>query len=167
MTDETSARTGLPLLQPGQAQKEMVHNEALALIDLLLQPSVVTVGLNVPPAAPAPGACWIVGAAPTGDWGGHAQALAGWTPGGWRFAAPRAGMTVWREDLATLIRHDGTGWTAADITGGRVVIGGNQVVGAQGAAIADPVGGAVVDTSARATLSAVLVLLRSHGLIAA
>jgi len=70
MTDETSVRTGLPLLQPGQAQKEMVHNEALALIDLLLQPSVVTVGLNVPPATPAPGACWIVGAAPTGDWGG-------------------------------------------------------------------------------------------------
>ena len=70
MTDETSVRTGLPLLQPGQAQKEMVHNEALALIDLLLQPSVVTVGLNVPPAAPARGACWIVGAAPTGDWGG-------------------------------------------------------------------------------------------------
>ena len=32
MTDETSARTGLPLLQPGQAQKEMGHNEALALI---------------------------------------------------------------------------------------------------------------------------------------
>ncbi|MEG8028176.1 DUF2793 domain-containing protein [Sphingomonas aerolata] len=100
MTDETSARTGLPLLQPGQAQKEMGHNEALALIDLLLQPTVVTVGLNVPPAAPAPGACWIVGAAPTGDWGGMRR----------RWRAGRRGVAVRR----TACRHDGVARGSGD-----------------------------------------------------
>lgn len=32
MTD-TSARFALPLILPGQAQKEIFHNEALALLD--------------------------------------------------------------------------------------------------------------------------------------
>ncbi|MGL4312420.1 MAG: DUF2793 domain-containing protein, partial [Sphingomonas sp.] len=33
---ETTSRLALPLLAAGQAQKEMFHNEALALIDLAL-----------------------------------------------------------------------------------------------------------------------------------
>ena len=79
---ETSARLALPLLVPGQAQKEMFHNEALATIDLALQASVAAVGTEAPPAAPSPGQCWIVGPRPTGDWAGQAGALAGWTAGG-------------------------------------------------------------------------------------
>src|SRR3546814_12942418 len=38
----------------------------------------------VPPQTPAPGECWIVGDAPSGDWAGWAGALACWTHGGWR-----------------------------------------------------------------------------------
>lgn len=166
MTDDRSARLGLPLMQPGQAQKEMIHNEALTLVDLVINASVVAAGGNDPPAAPAIGACWIVGAVPSGAWVGHAQAIAGWTAGGWRFAAPRTGATVWREDLATMLRHDGTTWQTADIAGGRVMIGGNAVVQGRGVAIPNVAGGTGIDTNARSTIAAILAALRTHGLIA-
>ena len=52
MTDPQTDRFALPLLQPGQAQKEMFHNEALAALDLLIQPAVEAVGVNTPPTAP-------------------------------------------------------------------------------------------------------------------
>ncbi|MFX4817188.1 DUF2793 domain-containing protein, partial [Acinetobacter baumannii] len=58
---ETTSRLALPLLAAGQAQKEMFHNEALALIDLALAAAVESVGLNTPPATPEDGQCWIVG----------------------------------------------------------------------------------------------------------
>jgi hypothetical protein len=48
-------------------------------------------------------------------------------------------------------------------------VAGNQVVGARGAAIANPAGGATVDAEARAALVALLDALRAatgHGLIA-
>ena len=66
-----------------------------------------------------------------------------------------------------LLRFDGTAWAGADIAGARVVIGGVPVVQARGAAIADVVGGSVVDDAARATIGAILAALRNHGLIAA
>ncbi len=163
---ETSARLGLPLLVPGQAQKELFHNEALAAIDLALQASVVAIGLAAPPAAPVPGQCWIVGTAPTGDWSGQAGALAGWTAGGWRFVAPVEGMAVWDGSAGQVARRTGGVWVTGALTGARVVVGGTQVVGAQRPAIAAPAGGEIVDAQARATLAAVLGALRSHGLIA-
>ena len=167
MAGGRSARLGLPLIQAGQAQKELVHNEALALIDLAVQASVVAVGIDVPPTAPAIGACWVVGAVPTGAWAGQAQAIAGWTASGWRFVGARRGMTLWREDLATMMRHDGTGWQTADIAGGRVVIDGEVVVRGRGAAIPESVGGSVVDAPARATIAAILTAMRAHGLVGA
>ena len=82
MTEEDSARLGLPLLAPGQAQKELWHNEALALLDIAVQAVVEEVGRDAPPGAPQPGQCWIVGAAPTGDWTGHARMAPGERAGG-------------------------------------------------------------------------------------
>ncbi len=89
MSDDTTSRLALPLLQPGQAQKETTHNEALTLLDLAVQASVLAVGTNVPPVAPTVGNGWIIGVAPTGAWTGQARAIAGWTSGGWRFLVPR------------------------------------------------------------------------------
>lgn len=47
-----------------------------------------------------------------------------------------------------------------------VVVSGNQVVGARGAAVADPSGGVTVDLPCRAAVLAILARLRAHGLIA-
>ena len=167
MMNEATPRHALPLIQPGQAQKELAHNEALALLDMIAQPAVVAVATNTPPVAPQPGQCWVVGTSPTGAWSGHADALAGWTTGGWRFAVPGPGMTVWTGGAAGFARWDGGEWRTGVLTGSTLKLGGQQVVGSQGAAIADPMGGTTIDSEARATVAQILAALRHHGLIAA
>jgi hypothetical protein len=162
-----TSRFALPLLHAGQAQKEVFHNEAVVGIDALLHPDVQGVGVDAPPAAPEPGQAWIVGTAPTGDWAGHADAIACWTTGGWRFVAPRTGMAVWAESLARPVRYRaGAGWQVGVITASRIEIDGVQVIGARVGAIAMPAGGAIVDEQAREAIGAMLDALRAHGLIA-
>lgn len=161
-----TARLGLPLLDAGQAQKEMTVNEALVGLDLLTQPAVVAIGLTTPPGAPADGQAWIVGGAPAGAWAGRAHMLAGWTGGGWRFVGPREGMAVWSEADGCAATFIGGVWRLGQLRGERVEIGGLQVVGPRGAAITSPAGGGVIDAEARAALAAVLAMLRDHGLMA-
>lgn len=165
MIDETTARLAMPLLQPGQAQKELYHNEALALLDIAAQPVVEAFGLDTPPAAPALGQCWIVGPAPVGAWAGRAAALAGWTSGGWRFVAARDGLSAWSRADAQYVRF-ADDWRIGEIRGAAVVIDGAQVVGPRGPAIAGAVGGTTIDAEGRAAITAILDVLRGHGLIA-
>ena len=88
-------RLALPLLATAQAQKEMTHNEALVLLDALVQPTVVSVAPVAVPTTPIAGQAWVVGTAPTDTWAGHAGDLAIFTAGGWRFVAAHEGMQVW------------------------------------------------------------------------
>lgn len=166
MDDDQTPRLALPLLHAGQAQKEIDHNEALALLDMAVQASVVAVGRNDPPSDPAPGDCWIVGTSPVGEWAGWPGALAGWTAGGWRLLAPRAGMQVWRGSDGITVTYDGSNWTAGSVHANHVLIGGVPVLGARGDAIANPASGATIDGEARAAIGAILAALRGHGLIA-
>ena len=161
---ETTPRLALPLLAAGQAQKEMSHNEALSRLDLLVQAAAAAIGEDVPPAAPEPGRCWIVGDSPEGAWAGHAGEVAGWTEGGWRFAAPREGMRLWLGLEAGSAVFASGAWRAGEVHG-RLVVEGQQVVGTRGAGIMEPTGGTVVDAAARAAIIAVLEALRAHGLI--
>ena len=164
MTDLPTPRLALPLLQPGQAQKEMSHNDALARLDLAAQAAVTACGTDDPPDDPESGQSWIVGDTPTGDWAGHAGEIAGWTPGGWRFLAPIEGMRAWvAENQGFALFSDG-GWTVGQCYG-RLIVEGRQVVGPRAAAIDDPAGGATVDSEVRATLAELLAALRVHGLI--
>jgi hypothetical protein len=55
MSESASPRWALPLLAAGQAEKELIHNEALVRLDLMVQPSVITVGISTPPEAPSDG----------------------------------------------------------------------------------------------------------------
>lgn len=166
MTDDRSARLALPFLYAAQGQKEMFHNEALALIDMAVQAVCESVGENDPPSAPEVGQCWVIGTAPDGDWTAHPLALAGYTAGGWRFVAPFEGMGVWSRADGCRATYDGTTWRIGSIAGRSVMIDGVQVVGAQGAPIADPAGGGAPDAESRATIVTILATLRSHGLIA-
>lgn len=164
---ETTPRLGLPLLQAGQAQKEALHNEAILVLDAALGGLVETVGDNDPPALPEPGQMWIVGSAPTGDWAGNPNALAIWTAGGWRFAPAKEGMVFRLRGSGLHLERDATGWSDGALIASRLIVGGNPVVGARLSGITSPSGGSVVDSEARATLGAILVALRTHGLIAA
>ena len=166
MTDQISARLALPLLAARQAGKEVTHNEALTRLDMLVQPAVVGIGGNTPPAAPQSGQCWIVGSAPTDAWAGHGDALAGWTGGGWRFVVPADGFAAWNAMSGQPIVYRDGRWHDGDVVAGRIIVGGVAVVGPRGGAIADPDGGTVVDAVARKTLTGILNALRQHGLIA-
>ena len=160
-------RLSLPLLAVAQAQKEMTHNEALALLDAAVQPVIVAVAPAAVPASPAIGQCWIVGSAASGAWAGHDGALAAWTQGGWRFVAAFEGMAVWSIADQAIARRGATSWSIGTVTARSVSIGGLQVVGPRTGAIAAPAGGSIVDGEARAALTAVLAALRTHGLISA
>ena len=163
---ETTERLGLPLLAPGQAQKELVHNEALQLLEILVAGAVEEPARNAPPASPAPGSCYLVGSAPTGDWSQYAGHLAAFTSGGWRFVPPAPGMAVLVKTSGLVASFAGQGWETGAIRAQRVLVDGVQVVGSRAAAIADPAGGSVVDAEARATLAQILSALRQHGMIA-
>ncbi|MEA3037715.1 MAG: hypothetical protein QOE79_228 [Sphingomonadales bacterium] len=164
MADAT-ARFALPFLIPGQAQKELFHNEALAVLDSVLQAAVEGPPQAAPPASPAEGQCWIVAAAATDAWSGKGGCLAAWTSGGWRFVAPAAGMSVWNKADGLTLRYDGVGWSDGELTASRLKVDGVQVVGERLAAIASPSGGTIIDAEARAAVGAVIAALMSHGLI--
>jgi hypothetical protein len=140
---------------PGQAQKELFHNEALQTLDLVAAAAVDGVLVDAPPASPATGDCYVVGANPSGPWVGHALALAGYTDGGWRFVGPIDGMRVLdkaNHSIATFV--DGS-WESGPLLGAAL------------AAVVDPVGGATVDAEARSAITAILARLRAHRLIEA
>ena len=164
---ETTSRHGLPMLQAGQAQKEVTHNEALVMLDLLAHPAVEALGAVTPPAAPEPGQAWIVGPDASGAWAGQEGALALWTAGGWRFAQARAGMLAWVKPDSLFAWFDGSAWRRDAWPAAGLLINGQAVVGPRAGAISEPSGGSVMDVEARATLAQVLAVLRMHGLIAA
>lgn len=163
---EQSDRYALPLLNAGQAQKELYHNEALAMLDMLTHATVEGHDIDTPPSAPSPGQCWIVGNTPSGAWTGHAGTLAGWTSGGWRFVPARAGMVAWDTGDGYWLHHDGSAWIAGAVPATSLTIGGLQVIGSRQGAIPDPTGGSLVDVEARSATASILAALRAHGLIA-
>src|SRR3546814_9711426 len=92
--------------------------------------------------------------------------LAGWTAGGWRFVAPVDGLCAWVETAGVPARFLSGAWHVGDVAATRIMIGGVQVVGAQGTAIAAPANGTTIDAECRAALAAVIAALRAHGLLA-
>lgn len=165
MNDDLSPRLSLPYLAAGQAQKEMVLNEALQAIDALVQPVALSAALSEPPAAMEVGDCWIVGADATGAWTGHSGAVAQWTAGGWRFVKPREGWRWLVTDRATIWTHRMGAWTEDAVRDDGLYIRDNRIVGERMSAIAGPSGGTIVDDQARAVIGALLAVLRGHGLI--
>ena len=165
MTDLTP-RLALPLLIQGQAQKEMFHNESLVQLDVLVAGAVEEGPRNSPPGSPAAGQAWIVGTSPTGAWSGQAGRIATWNSSGWRFLVPAEGCPLWVKSSSVTAMYRGGAWVIGTLAGDRVHVGGQQVVGARGAAIADPSGGSTVDAEARSAVAAMLAALRTHGLIA-
>ena len=166
MSEDASARLSLPFLAAGQAQKEVMHNEALQALDMLVQPVALSADVSSPPGAPAEGDCWIVAASPNGAWAGHEGDIAQWTAGGWRFASPRAGWRCHVLDRSAAMFHDGSGWQDEAVRADGFYLAGERVVGARQPAISAPAGGTVVDLEARAAIAAVLDAMQAHGLIA-
>jgi Protein of unknown function (DUF2793) len=143
-------RFALPMLSVAQSQKELTHNEALILLDALVQPAVESRTAVVPAnlGLPDAGKCWVVDHGAGGVWSGHDDHIACWSGDDWRYVAPVEGMQIY---LA--------------ISGARQIYVNNQWLVAP--PIGDPAGGTVVDGEARATITALLAHLRTIGIISA
>jgi hypothetical protein len=163
---EMTPRLGLPLLVAGQVQKEVFLNEALALADLLIAGSVEPAPIASPPASPTTGTLYRVAAAgASGAFAGQEGKLAGWTEGGWRFVAPVEGMRLTERGSGLELAYRDGLWASGSLRASEVLIGGQRVLGARQAAVADPAGGTVVDTQGRLAITQILAALRAHGLI--
>ncbi|MBV9930409.1 MAG: DUF2793 domain-containing protein [Alphaproteobacteria bacterium] len=163
MTDRTP-RFALPFILPGQAQKELFHNEALVLVDAVLQAAVEEGPRAAPPASAAPGQSWLVAGGAGGAWTDQDGALAVMTEGGWRFVAPHAGMCVWDKAAGVPRQWDGSAWSGGRIACAGLSIAGKTVVGARLPEVPSPSGGTIIDTEARAAVAALIAALKSHGL---
>jgi len=162
---EQTPRFAFSFLSPGQIQKELHVNEGLQRLDMLLCAMVEGPPINDPPVNPLPGQTFLVGGAPAGVWEGHADVIAGFTVGGWRFVAPPEGAQV--QDRTTgegMVRRGGA-WEKGVVRAREIQIGGKKVLGEQQPAIAVPTGGPAADVEARAAISDILASLQAHGLI--
>jgi len=141
----TSARHRLPLIFPGQVQKEFFVNEAHALVDALLH-TVVLGTASSAPADPTDGDCWIVGSEPDAEWAGRSDMLACRQAGTWLFAAPCEGMRVFDRESGADMRYMAGRWIGA-------------------APVRAPAGGEVVDREARAVIADLIAALTDAGLL--
>ncbi|WP_371054400.1 DUF2793 domain-containing protein [Rhodosalinus sp. K401] len=110
---DQSPALGLPYILPNQAQKHVTHNEALRVLDAVVQIGVASRGETSPPPAPADGTRHIVAAPAAGAWAGQEEALAAFLDGAWHFFAPKAGWLAWVADEARLLVWDGAAWRVA------------------------------------------------------
>ena len=121
----------LPFLSAGQAQKHVTVNEALRMLDGIVQLSVIEADRVDPPGSPSDGDRYLVPAAATGAWSGWQNSVALWADGAWLRLVPRAGWMAWNRETAQLLMFGGVTWAPfADLAG--FVPKGNAIV-AQGA----------------------------------
>ena len=110
---EQSPNLALPYIMPAQAQKHVTHNEAVRMLDALVQLAVLDRDRATPPDTPREGDRHIVATGATGDWSGKEGAVAAWQDGAWGFFTPRAGWLVWVAGEVRLVAFDGADWVAA------------------------------------------------------
>lgn len=158
-----SVRHGLPLLEAGQAQKEVTHNEAISLIDMRLQLAVQSRTRTDPPATPQPGEAYIVPEGAIGAWAAASGKVAVHDGFGWRFDSPVPGAVAWVADEGGCVLWDGgwsSGWPVASLR-----IGARSLFAVPPVALSAPAGGATIDVEARAAIGAILTALQDQGLI--
>jgi len=142
--ESVTPRLGLPLLFAGQAQKEVFVNEALAILDGITH-AAVEGELASPPATPPDGQAWLIGAGASGEWAGRTGQVALRQSGQWLFLLPRDGLKVLDRSTGQDRRRAGGAWQTPSVP-------------------AAPSGGSVIDTQARATLTALIAALRQAGI---
>ena len=137
-------RFALPLLFPGQSQKEYYVNGAHARADALLHAACDGEAAQ-PPATPVEGQAWLVSAGATGEWAGHDDSLAAFQAGTWLHVAPNDGMRVFDRSTGQVLIYRG-GWQRP-------------------AAPAEPTGGTTVDGEARAAIADLIAVLAQAGIL--
>jgi hypothetical protein len=107
---DTTTHLGLPYLLAAQAQKHVTHNEALRLLDAMVQLSVLDRSRTTPPASPADGNRHLVASGATGLWAGWDLNIAFWVDGAWIRLVPRTGWLVWVAAEGLFLVWTGSAW---------------------------------------------------------
>lgn len=108
MSHET-ARLGLPLVQPAQAQKHVTVNESLMRLDGMVNLVLQSTEQVAPPPI-VDGQCWHVPEGGQGDWAGQSGNIAIGSNGGWVFVPCTRGMRGFVVDRGADALYDGSGW---------------------------------------------------------
>lgn len=104
-----SPRLGIPYLVESQAQKEVTHNEAINMIELLVHPISESV-LSTPPANPIEGALYLIGLGATGEWEGKDNYITEYISGSWKYCPPVDGMRIWDKNTGQALFYKAGSW---------------------------------------------------------
>jgi hypothetical protein len=146
---ESTPNLDLPYIMPSQAQKHVTHNEALRLLDAIVQLSVKSRTESTPPQSPADGDRYIVAEGASEDWQGHDLEIAAYQDGAWAFYPPNGGWTAWVEDEKIIASWNGANW--------------NEVCGPDGKFDTVSINGAISDVNNRLALTSPAVLFDNAG----
>ncbi len=113
MSDDATPRLALPYLAAAQAQKHVTMNQALSLLDGLVQTAVESRSVAAEPASPPDGAIYILPSGPTGtDWSGRAAgAVMRFEAGAWSQLEAQPGWLAYVKDEGVLLVEVGGAWT--------------------------------------------------------
>lgn len=109
---DSSARLALPYIIASQAQKHLTHNEALAILETLVQPVISDIAAIEPPIDPAEGNCVVVASGATGVFAGKDSMIAAWIAAAWHFHTPQDGWSVVRASDRQIFVYGASGWAA-------------------------------------------------------
>ncbi len=137
----------LPLILPAQAQKHVTHNEALRLLDVMVQLAVLNRNLSAAPALPAIGDRHIVATGAVGAWAGQVGKIAVYTVTGWQFFAPLSGWQAHVLAESVTVVYSGLVWAAPPAQSTAPIFGVN----------------ATADATNRLTVQSAATLLNHNG----
>ena len=103
----------LPIAPGGATDLSLAFNEAMQILEAFTPLVVQDKDLSSPPATVAgdAGNRWIIGAAPTGDWSGHAGKIALCTAADvWQILTPPEHVVAYVVDEDAEYRFDGAVW---------------------------------------------------------
>lgn len=107
---ESTAHLALPFIMASQAQKHVTHNEALRLLDGIVQLAVLDRDLTDPPGSPAEGDRYIPASGAIGAWSGWDGNIAYWIDAAWMRILPAPGWLAWVVDESQAAVWSGTAW---------------------------------------------------------
>ena len=108
-----SVKHSLPYISVGQSQKEVTHNEALAILDILL--AGVCSSIETGPPATSDGLVVLVAASSTtGAFVGKENKIAYYltSAAAWAYSTPVTGQTINVTSTNTTYRYSGSAWVA-------------------------------------------------------
>ena len=107
---DQTANLNMPYIMASQAQKHVTHNEAIRMLDALVQVSALDKDLIVPPGSPSDGDRYIPASGATGVWSGKDGMIAAFQDNAWMFYTPANGVLAYMVDEELIYVFDGAAW---------------------------------------------------------